>query len=177
MNSEPESVAQAGAVPGTVWWLTGLAGAGKTVLAERLVEVLREAGRVAVLLDGDELRARLFPGVGHSGVDRRALARRYGELADLVARQGPDVVCATISLFPEVHADNRERFASYREVLVRAPREVRAARKPAVYGGASGPVAGEDLAVSEPSEPHATVDNDGARPALELARELWDRLR
>lgn len=177
MTTWHEPSATPGCEPGTVWWLTGLSGAGKTTLAEQLALVLRAAGRVAVLLDGDELRARMFPGAGHAEEDRRALARRYGQLADLVARQGLDVVCATISLFPEIHAENRQLFAVYREILVRAPRAVRVARKPNVYMGASGPVAGDNLEVCEPADPHATVDNDGTRTPQELAQELWGSLR
>ena len=41
---------------GQVIWLTGLSGAGKTTVAEKLNQQLRDRGLQPVLLDGDILR-------------------------------------------------------------------------------------------------------------------------
>ncbi|MCH8219322.1 MAG: adenylyl-sulfate kinase [Planctomycetes bacterium] len=38
---------------GVTIWFTGLSGAGKTTIAEKLVQVLRERGRKVEILDGD----------------------------------------------------------------------------------------------------------------------------
>ena len=161
---------------GTVIWITGLAGAGKSTLAALVVERLRRAGRPTVLLDGDELRRSVFPDVGFSAAERLGLARRYAALAGLLARQGADVVCATISMFPEIWQENRARLPEYREVLVRAPAAVRRARKPEVYDAAGAPVVGDSLPAPEPPEPHAVLENDGSRTPDELVDELWEAL-
>ncbi|MBM3976598.1 MAG: adenylyl-sulfate kinase [Planctomycetes bacterium] len=160
---------------GTVYWLTGLAGVGKSTLARLLAARLRAAGRAVVLLDGDELRARLFPEAGYAREERLMLARRYAGLCGLVAAQGPDVVCATISLFPEIWNENRRLLPAYREVLVRAPAEERRRRRPELHAGTAdsrGPVVGAELAAPEPHEPHAILDNDGRRSPEQLIDEL-----
>jgi adenylylsulfate kinase-like enzyme len=156
---------------GTVWWLTGLGGAGKTTLGRLLTERLRALGRSTVFLDGDRLRADLFPDAGYAPAERLALAHRYGGLCGLLADQGHDVVCATISLYPEVWEANRRRFAVYREVFVHAPLEVLAQRKPALYE-AEGPVVGRERPALEPPEPHMRLLNDGGRTPVELVDEL-----
>lgn len=47
-----------------VWWITGLPAAGKSSLAEALVAALRQQGRAACVLDGDELRRGLCADLG-----------------------------------------------------------------------------------------------------------------
>ncbi|HEY6004875.1 MAG TPA: adenylyl-sulfate kinase, partial [Anaeromyxobacter sp.] len=44
---------------GTVVWITGLPGAGKSTLAARIAGRVRAAGTACAVLDGDEVRAAL----------------------------------------------------------------------------------------------------------------------
>ncbi len=171
MNSPASNAAE-----GCVYWITGLAGVGKSTLARVLVQRLRARGRGALLLDGDELRAALFPDAGHTPDERLELALRYSRLCGLLARQGHDVVCATISLHPRVWAQNRRDFAHYREVLLRAPAAVRSARRPELQPASAGPVVGRELDAPEPGAPDACIDNDGTRTPTELVEELLQRL-
>ena len=63
---------------GFTLWLTGLSGAGKTTLAERLVPELRSRGVSLEVLDGDEVRTNLSKGLGFSKEDRDTNIRRIG---------------------------------------------------------------------------------------------------
>src|SRR5580658_10619623 len=96
------------ATPGRVFWITGLSGAGKTTLGRELSSRLRVIGHPTVFLDGDALRSAIAEDLGHSADDRRRSAMRNARLCQLLAGQGADVVCATISLFHEVQRWNRE---------------------------------------------------------------------
>jgi cytidine diphosphoramidate kinase len=118
------------AKPGTVFWITGLSGAGKTTLATALVPALRRAGRTALLLDGDKLREILGRTDGFEPAQRLALAQIYARLAAMVARQGIDAVCATISMFDAVRDWNRTNNAAYVEIYLDVPLELRRARDP-----------------------------------------------
>ena len=82
-----------------VYWVTGLPAAGKTTLALGLVQALKDAGRQAFALDGDELRRGLCADLGLSKVDRSENIRRAGEVARLMAHAGITVVCAFVSPF------------------------------------------------------------------------------
>lgn len=145
--------------PGRVFWVTGLSGAGKTTFCHALVAALRQAGRPVVMFDGDELRAVMDATAAHTRTERLALARRYARLCRTVASQGVDVAIATISLFGEVHAWNRENLPGYVEVFLDVPLEELARRDPkGIYqqgrAGRQDNIAGLDFAVDFPTAPH-----------------------
>jgi len=115
--------------PGTVFWITGLSGAGKSTVAAALQRRLLDAGRPAVVIDGDRIRAVIGTD-GLGAADRRNMGGIYAGLARDIALQGVDAICATISLFHDLHAWNRANIPNYREIYLRAALETRAARDP-----------------------------------------------
>ncbi|MEA3214944.1 MAG: sulfate adenylyltransferase [Acidimicrobiia bacterium] len=88
-------------------WLTGLPSAGKTTVGRALVDRLRERGRPAELLDGDELRAALAPELGFTRADREENVRRIGFVANLLSRNGVTAVCSVISPYRSIRDELR----------------------------------------------------------------------
>jgi adenylylsulfate kinase-like enzyme len=170
---------------GRVVWITGLSGAGKSVLAAALVARLRMLDDEILLLDGDELR-ELFGvkslDVNNYGRDKRmALAMQYAHLCNILAKQGFTVVIATISLFKEVHAWNRENLQGYFEIYLRVPLEELRRRDPkGIYrrfdAGEICDVAGLDLPVDEPMAPDWVEEFRPGRKIDELANELMSAI-
>jgi adenylylsulfate kinase-like enzyme/phosphohistidine swiveling domain-containing protein len=152
---------------GRVFWITGLSGAGKTTLGEELGSRLRAAGRRVIFLDGDALRAAIAEDLGHSAENRRKSAMRNARLCRLLAEQGHDVICATISLFHEVQRWNRENIPGYREIYLRVPiDELQRRDCKGIYAGAqrgdARDVVGLDVPAEVPEAPDLVLDNYGA---------------
>ncbi len=82
---------------GAVIWLTGLSGSGKSTVAVAAEKVLVESGRLAFVLDGDNIRHGLNSNLGFSPEDRTENIRRIGEVAKLFAEAGVIVLTAFIS--------------------------------------------------------------------------------
>ncbi len=82
-----------------VLWLTGLSGAGKSTIADRVEQRLHALGRHSFLLDGDNVRHRLNKDLGFSDADRIENVRRVGEVARLMTDAGLIVITAFISPF------------------------------------------------------------------------------
>jgi adenylylsulfate kinase-like enzyme/phosphohistidine swiveling domain-containing protein len=153
--------------PGRVFWITGLSGAGKTTLGRELWNRLRAAGRPATFLDGDALRAAIAEDLDHSAGHRRRSAMRNARLCRLLAEQGGDVVCATISMFHEVQRWNRENIPGYREIYLRVPiDELRRRDSKGIYvgdwRGDTHDVVGLDVPAEAPEAPDLVLDNYGA---------------
>ena len=88
-----QSTGQAGA---TIWF-TGLPASGKSTVAVAVERALVESGRVAYLLDGDNLRHGLSDDLGFSPGDRTENIRRVGHLTRLLADAGVVALASLVS--------------------------------------------------------------------------------
>jgi bifunctional enzyme CysN/CysC len=92
-NHRQQSTGQAGA---TIWF-TGLPASGKSTVAVAVERALVESGRVAYLLDGDNLRHGLSDDLGFSPGDRTENIRRVGHLTRLLADAGVVALASLVS--------------------------------------------------------------------------------
>lgn len=113
-------------------WLTGLSGAGKTTIALRLASELHDLGKLAYVLDGDNLRYGINSDLGYSDLDRVESIRRVAEAAKLMVDAGLIVIVAMISPFRKEREKARSLFVSgeFYEIFVDTPLDVCEARDP-----------------------------------------------
>ena len=107
---------------GVTVWLTGLSGSGKSTVAVAAEEMLVAAGRLAYVLDGDNVRHGLNKNLGFSPADRTENIRRIAEVAKLFTDCGVLVFTSFISPYRADRAAARELFApgDFVEVYVAA---------------------------------------------------------
>ncbi len=152
---------------GATVWFTGLPSSGKSTIAGAVEELLLGEGRLAYLLDGDNLRHGINGNLGFSAEDRAENVRRAAHVAAMLADAG---TVALVSLVSPYAADRElarkicdERDIDFIEVFVNTPLEECERRDPkGLYAKArSGEIAGF-TGVDAPYEPPE-------RPDLELA--------
>jgi len=107
---------------GSVVWLTGLSGSGKSTVAGFVKERLEKQGVHAFILDGDVLRKGLNKDLSFSNEDRKENIRRAGEVAAILAETGLIVICAFISPFREGREEARKKVpeGNFFEIHVKA---------------------------------------------------------
>ncbi len=160
-----KDVSTTGSLASCVIWITGLSGAGKSTLALQVQQQLR-AGQVScILLDGDSVREVMGNDLGHTLADRLENAYRIARLARYLARQELVVICATMSLFPEVWNWNRAQIERYFEVYLKVSKETLVKRDPkGLYrrasDGTESHIIGWDVPFQEPLSPDLIVDNN-----------------
>jgi bifunctional enzyme CysN/CysC len=106
-----------------VIWLTGLSGAGKSVIANELEVQLARMNRHTFLLDGDNVRHGLSKDLGFDDADRVENARRLAEVARLMADAGLIVIVSSISPFRSEREMARELIgdSEFHEVFADLP--------------------------------------------------------
>jgi len=163
---------------GSVFWITGLSGVGKTTVARLLQQKLIDADLSVILLDGDDLRAALGHHFGHSIEERQALSLFYARLCQLISSQGTHVICSTISLFHKTHEWNRKNLNPYYEIYLKAPIDELHNRDPKkIYENAMSQqdleVAGIHWQIEEPLNPDLIIENHGDNSAEKTAEEIF----
>lgn len=152
----------------TVYWITGLSGAGKTTIGKVLYEKMKMRYPNTVFLDGDILRQVFGDDLGYSQEDRRKCAMRYARLCDMLQKQGLNVICCTISMFDSVREWNRQNISSYKEIYVKVSFDtLRIRDQKGLYSGYTNEcqkeVVGIHVEFEEPKTPDLVLDNDGDR--------------
>jgi len=142
-------------IPGTVIWLTGLSGAGKSTIAEALELELRQQRVPVYVLDGDKVRTGLCSDLGFSPEDRKENIRRIAEVARLFADAG--LVCVVAFISPYRSDRDRARAmlpeGKFIEVYLSTPLEVCESRDvKGLYAKARAGLVAEFTGISAPYE-------------------------
>ncbi|MEX0590548.1 MAG: adenylyl-sulfate kinase [Xanthobacteraceae bacterium] len=163
-------------------WFTGLSGAGKSTIANRLELKLSGGGRHTYLLDGDNVRSGLNKDLGFTAADRVENIRRVGEVAKLFLDAGIIVLCAFISPFREERAAVRGLVGEgeFLEVFVDTPLHLCEARDPkGLYAksrlGQLPNFTGIDSPYERPERPDLVLETAKADPDM-LADRVIDFL-
>jgi bifunctional enzyme CysN/CysC len=168
--SRADRAARKGQTP-LVLWFTGLSGAGKSTIADRVEQRLLEQGFHSALLDGDNVRGGLNRDLGFTDADRVENIRRVAEVARLMTDAGLIVLVAFISPFQAERQTARELMApgEFLEIHIDAPLEAVEARDvKGLYARArAGRLAnftGIDSPYEAPEAPDLRIDTTACSP-------------
>jgi len=152
-------------------WFTGLPSAGKSTVANALVEMLAEHGKQVTVLDGDVVRTHLSKGLGFSREDRDTNILRIGFVASEIVRHNGIAVCAAVSPYRDIRNEVRIMAGSenFIEVYVSTPVDVCQERDPkGLYAKAlRGEIknfTGIDDPYEPPSNPEITINTAESTP-------------
>lgn len=166
---------------GTVYWITGLSGAGKTTLGSRLYSDFKKKKNDIVRLDGDELR-EIISNLDYSYEGRKGIAYQYARFCKMLTNQGIDVVICTVSMYDDLRAWNRENISNYCEIYVKVPMEDLIERdQKQLYSRALrqeiSNVMGVDVKFEEPKNPDIVIENGNARDREAVYQELVSKIK
>lgn len=161
---------------GTVYFFTGLSGAGKTTLGGLFYRRMKAKKADVVLLDGDQLRPVFCEDLGYTAEDRLRAARRAFRVCKMLTDQGLDVVCCSISMYSEVRSWNRKNIEFYKEIYIKVTKETLMRRnQKGLYTGSKN-VVGIDIPFDEPQTPDFILKNDGEEPPEIIIENLENAL-
>jgi adenylylsulfate kinase-like enzyme len=148
-----------------VVWLTGLSGAGKTTVAERLIEIVKPILPSLVLIDGDAIRELFGANLGFDEGSRKVQIGRIQRIALFLNRQNIPIIVSALYATPELLEWNRKNLSGYFEIYVDTPLAVVQARDTKGFyakalAGEQVHVVGMDIPWQAPKSPDITVYTD-----------------
>ena len=166
-------------IKGDIYWITGLAGAGKSSIGKLFFNKIKTVEPNTIFLDGDELRS-IFNVKNSFSIDSRiSLSYSYSKICNFLANQNLNVVIATISMFEEIRTWNKKNIHNYNEIYIKVPMNILLKRdQKKLYSraidGEIDNVIGIDIKVDEPKNPNLICVNDGSKSLNELADEIFN---
>ena len=150
---------------GFVIWLTGLPGSGKTTIATRLQEKLKEKSVITAHLESDQLRKILTPEPDYSRKERNWFYSVLVFIGRLLSEHGVHVLLDATANLRKYRNDFRAAVPNFVEVYVRCPLEVCKTRDPkGIYAAAEKDqiksVPGLQESYQEPESPEVIVDSN-----------------
>ena len=148
-----------------VIWIIGLSAAGKSTLANIIVEKIRKKGHRVCLLDGDLIRDLFKNDVDYSVNGRRRNAERISTISKFLGDQEIPVVAAVLSIFPDWQKWNRKNIKNYFQIYIKASMDKLEARETkglykAAKKGQINNVVGVDINFPEPHQSDYIIDNN-----------------
>lgn len=148
---------------GTVYFFTGLAGAGKTTIGGLFYQRLQAIKPDAVLIDGDKNRDKSNARAprDYSTEARRAGAKNVLRQCKEFADEGLDAVYCGIGMYADVRAWCRKNIENYREIYIKVCMEtLRRRNQKGLYSPGVKQVVGVDLPWDEPDSSDVVIEND-----------------
>ena len=165
---------------GSMYWITGLSGAGKTTVGTIFYKMLRKKKRNVILMDGDAFRDSMESKRDYSREARRKLCYRNAPMIRLLSLKGLDIVNCTIAMFEDVRQWNKDTFEKYVEIYLETSVDVLRVRKPELYEGAIKgeikDVVGIDQKAEFPQNPDIKIFNDGTKNPEIIAAEIYRKV-
>ena len=139
---------------------------GKSAIADRLAEILKERGLRVERLDGDIVRQSLTRDLGFSKADRDENIRRVTFVAKLLTRNGVAVLTSFVSPYREIRDESRQEIGELRRGLRQVLRSTPASsgtsractRRPSRARSRSSP--GSPIPTKSPLSPEILVETD-----------------
>lgn len=168
---------------GVMVWLTGLPSSGKSTIAFTAEHALVARGRLAYVLDGDNIRHGLNKNLGFSADDRGENIRRIGEVGKLFV----DCGAVTLTSFVSPYRADRDAVrdlmedGEFLEVFVDTPVEICEQRDPkGLYAKARAGEIPNFTGISDPYEspenPELVIETASSTPE-EAANAIIDMLQ
>ena len=164
---------------GTLYWITGLSGAGKTTIGNALYYELKKKQDNLIILDGDILKNLVGNSLGYSQSDRKKRAYYYSNLCKTLTDQGISVIICTIAMYDEVRDWNRANIEKYVEIFLNVNKDILMKRdRKGLYSGQSAGkienVAGMDQDVEFPKNPDIIIENDGTITVSDCVNKIME---
>lgn len=133
------------------------------------------------ILDGDMGRQTYNDKIGYSREEREEGAFRNSRVCKMIADQGIDVVCCTVSMFNNVREWNRKNFTNYKEIFLDVPinilikRDQKGLYSNALEGNVEH-VVGINQTVEFPLNPDLKIINDGSVEPQKIVEIIMDKI-
>ncbi len=156
-----------------VIWITGISGAGKTTLANSLIDRYKKVLPNLINVDGDVIRNLFGNDLGYEETHRIVQIERLQNLSLFLENQNQIVIASALYSNPVLMDWNRKYFSEYYEIYLNASLELVKKRDPkGIYKkydlGKEKNIVGIDVSWHEPKKSDLIINMDETSSVSEI---------
>lgn len=161
---------------GTLFWITGYSGAGKTSIAKKSFEKISNKYGKTIFLNGDDIRS-IFNLKGYTRDDRKKIGFSYAKLFKKITDQNINVLFAGVVLIKEIRNWNKKNIKNYIEIFIDAKlSKIKKKKFKLLYKNKKSKLVGIDIKADLPKKPHIIIKNNFTKSIDLLSKELLKKI-
>ena len=156
---------------GILFWVTGLSGAGKTSICNKIYKTIKKNYGKTFYINGDEIR-KVLDLKSYKNLDRKKGGMKYSKLFKKITSQNINVLFAGMALFDDVRLWNRKNIKNYIEIYIKTDIKNIIKKKYTKIYSQKNDLVGIDLEPEFPKKPDITINNNFKKTIDNLSKEL-----
>ena len=160
---------------GILFWITGLSGAGKTSISNKIYKRIKNKYGKTFYVNGDEMR-KFFDLKSYDNSDRKKGGIKYSKLFKKITDQKINVLFAGMALFHDVRKWNRNNIDNYVEIYMKTSLKKIIKKKYTKIYKRKTKLVGIDLKPEFPKKPDIIINSDGSLPPERLVEILYEKI-
>ena len=162
---------------GILFWITGLAGSGKTSLAIKIHKKINKLYGPTIYFSGDHIR-KIFNLKGYGLNKRTKIGYMYSNFFKFITDQNINVIFAGIVLIKEIRKWNRKNIANYVEIYIDAKiKNIIFNKKKSLYKKNHINIVGINIKPDIPKKADIVVTNDFSQSINQLSKILLKKIK
>ena len=114
-------------------WIIGPSAAGKTSIAKKLYEKIKDQSLKLIIIDGDNIRNLFDNKYGYDAVSRSKVTKRYIKLVKWLQSFEVSSIVSVISPFERDRIECKESLIGYKQIYLKCSMETRLLRDKELY--------------------------------------------
>ena len=156
---------------GILFWVTGLSGAGKTSISNKIYNRIKNRYGKTLYINGDEMR-KMFDLRSYDNSDRKKGGIKYSKLFKKITDQNINVLFAGMALFDDVRIWNKINIKNYLEIYIKTSLKKIIKKKYTKIYKKKTQLVGVDIKPEFPKKPDIIINNNFNKSIEKLSNEL-----
>tara|TARA_B110001452_G_C15138110_1_gene396318 strand:+ start:420 stop:953 length:534 start_codon:yes stop_codon:yes gene_type:complete len=161
---------------GTLFWITGLSGSGKTSIAKEIFPSIKKRFGPTILISGDQIR-EIFKLKKYNTSSRLEYGLSFSKLAKFITDQNINIILNVIGMYNAVRKKNKTTIRNYIEIYIEADlKKVIKIGKKKIYKHNKKNIVGKDIKAELPKRPNIIIKNDFSKNIKDISSELIKKI-
>ena len=158
---------------GILFWITGLAGSGKTTLGKKIKKDISKIYGPTIMISGDDIR-KIFALKGYEYDERVTILKKYSLFAKYITEQKINIILAVVGMVETQRKWNRTNIENYIEIYIKSNiQDIKKLNKKKIYNKKnSGKLIGVNIKPQYPKKPDITIINSFKNTTDQMAKNL-----